>query len=77
MDRIRHIARSITKKILANGATPSSGFTGKGKLTEYKDKDDSWILNQMKTQKVDPGIKRTREKGQIKIKNTDKKKLIE
>ena len=77
MDRIRHIARVITKKIIASGVSSQGGFSGKGRLTEYKDKSDSWILNQMKTKKVDQGIPRTRENGQIKIKNTDKTKLIE
>lgn len=35
----------------------SAPFVGNGKLTEYSDKKDSWILNQMETGKYEPGIK--------------------
>lgn len=32
-------------------------FIGNGKLTEYKDKQDSWIYEQMTSGKTNPGIK--------------------
>lgn len=35
----------------------SAPFIGRGKNTEYKSRKDSWILNQMNTGKVDPGIR--------------------
>lgn len=35
----------------------SAPFVGNGKLTEYKNKKDSWIYNQMETGEVEPGIK--------------------
>lgn len=40
---------------IANGYS-SPTFVGRGRLVPYKDKSDSWILNQMKQKKVDKGI---------------------
>ena len=33
-----------------------SPFVGNGKLTQYKDKKDSWIYNQIQKEKVNPAI---------------------
>lgn len=55
----------IVLRIAAN--FHSSGFSGRGRLVEYNSKKDSWILNQMKKDKVDPGIQMTN-KGRNNIK---------
>ena len=41
------------KKRISSIVTP---FVGNGKLTEYKDKQDSWIYNQISKGKTNPGI---------------------
>jgi len=61
---------------VADGGTSSGGFTGRGVLTPYKGRKDSWILNQMEKGKVDPGIEMTKSKNkQIEFK-TKAAKLI-
>lgn len=56
-----------------DAGSSSSAFIGKGKLTEYGDKKDSWILNQMNTGKVDHGISTGRDSdGQIKFSSVDR-----
>ena len=55
LSKIKEIARRIAglKKDeedlveSQDGGGSSGGFIGKGKLTEYKGKEDSWILHQM------------------------------
>ena len=55
--------------LLVAGSQPSSsGFTGRGRLVEYKGKKDSWILNQMDKGKVDPGIERKTTKDNMSFK---------
>lgn len=44
----------IVERVANSQSSPA--FVGRGKLTNYKDKSDSWILNQMKTKKPDSGI---------------------
>ena len=71
------------KKIIDNLVKYADGTSapapGNGKLTEYKDKNDSWILNQMRTQEVDPAIKIKNKKPNFKQfynHPNDKEKLI-
>lgn len=53
---------------VASSVPSSSGFTGRGRLVEYKDRGDSWVLNQMDKKKVDPGIEMKKDTGDIKFK---------
>lgn len=50
----------ILKKADVGG---DSGFIGNGKLTPFKNKNDSWILNQILNNQVSPGIKVKRDNG--------------
>ena len=81
--KIRMIARKIAslKKdeedlIESDGGGSSGAFIGKGKLTEYKGKEDSWILNQMDNG-VDKGIQLNKGKGgQWEIDGYDKREKL-
>lgn len=72
LKKIDFIAKKITAAIVAP-------FIGKGKLKQYKEKSDGWMMNQMDTGKVDPGIPVNKDNdNQIRFKSTgeDREKLI-